>query len=104
VINLLQETLDILKEYGKTPNDVVWVGSQDQYTTWKRFEEHANQSYCSGFGSEEVDPFLIICGNDWWLSRGEYDGSEWWEFNTLPSRPNNFVKLLPLFVRDQVNK
>ena len=23
-------------------------------------------------------------GSDWWLERGEYDGSEWWEFRREP--------------------
>ena len=45
-------------------------------------------NYDNGFGGAEVHGDLKIVGNDWWMERGEYDGSEWWEFKTLP-------KLLP---------
>jgi hypothetical protein len=26
----------------------------------------------------------MVIGSDWWLERHEYDGSEWWEFKSLP--------------------
>lgn len=43
--------------------------------------------YDSGYGWQE------LYGTVWledgtWLSRGEYDGSEWWEHNVLPKIPN----------------
>lgn len=28
-----------------------------------------------------------MAGDDWWLERAEYDGSEWWKFKTLPVEP-----------------
>ena len=28
-----------------------------------------------------------MCGDDWWLARVTYDGNEWWEFKTMPSKP-----------------
>jgi len=33
---------------------------------------------------EEVS--LTVAGDDWWLERHGYDGSEWWEFKTLPKK------------------
>lgn len=94
MINLLQETIDKLKRWGKTPQDVLWVGGKsnvDSYdnntycrTTWDEFAKKANQLYDDGFGGEEVNQDLIIVGKDWWLERHEYDGSEWWEYKTLP--------------------
>ena len=27
-----------------------------------------------------------------WFDRGEYDGSEWWEFQKCPNMPNEFLK------------
>lgn len=43
-------------------------------------------TYDSGFGGQE------LYGTVWftdgcWLSRGEYDGSEWWEYNKYPEIP-----------------
>ena len=42
--------------------------------------------YDSGYGGQE------LYGTVWledgtWLSRGEYDGSEWWKHNVLPDIP-----------------
>lgn len=43
-----------------------------------------NFEYDPGFGSQEV--YGYICLNDYtWLSREEYDGSEWWRLNKYPS-------------------
>lgn len=40
--------------------------------------------YDAGYGSIEIDPSLKVIGEDWWLTREEYDGSEWFEFHTMP--------------------
>lgn len=29
---------------------------------------------------------LVLVGDDWWIERAEYDGSEWWEFKSIPVR------------------
>jgi len=31
-------------------------------------------------------------GDDWWLERHEYDGSEWWVFQKLPIKPQNKIE------------
>lgn len=42
--------------------------------------------YDSGYGGQEL--FGTVWLEDGtWLSRGEYDGSEWWEHNVLPEIP-----------------
>jgi len=43
--------------------------------------------YDSGYGATKVAKDLVIVGEDWWLERCEYNGSEWWEFKTLPVKP-----------------
>lgn len=88
--NLLQETLEVLERYHKLPSDVQWVGSQsgDVATTWEKFVGVADYEYDSGYGGQEVAHDLVIVGIDWWLERGEYDGSEWWSFKKLPVRRN----------------
>jgi hypothetical protein len=86
--NLLQETLDALSANEKSPSDVEWVGSDDGWFTWDEFATVAAAAdYEAWFGSAKVAQDLIVSGNGFWLERGEYDGSEWWEFKTSKKRP-----------------
>lgn len=87
-MNLLQETLKKLEQNGKSPSDVLWVGSLDglHAMPWGDFEKVARFDYDSGFGSQEIASDLVIVGHDWWMTRGEYGGSEWWDFQTIPIR------------------
>ena len=88
-MNLLQETLDELKENGKTPADVRWVGreSVNAKCSWDEFAKQSDFEYYNGYGSAEIPGDLVVAGDDWWLERAEYDGSEWWKFKTLPVEP-----------------
>jgi len=87
-MNLLKETVEVLKANGKKPEDVKWCGSSKfGWFSWSEFTRVADVEYDNGFGASEVAIDLVIVGKDWWLERGEYDGSEWWEFKTLPSKP-----------------
>ena len=90
MINFLEETLEMLKKHGKSPKDVKWVGSENfGWFTWEEFEKIANFEYDNDYGAQEIAYDLVIVGKDWWLERGEYDGSEWWEFKQLPEKPKN---------------
>jgi hypothetical protein len=84
--NLLIETIGYLTICDKTVEDVNWVGSSDgKYViSWQEFEKIGNVNYNSGYGSQEIAADLVVVGNNWWLSRLEYDGAEDWTFNTLP--------------------
>lgn len=88
-MNLLQETLNALKENGKTPADVRWVGraSISAKCTWEDFAKQANFEYNNGYGGAEIPTDLVVVGDNWWLERAEHGGSEWWEFNTTPAEP-----------------
>ena len=88
-INLRQETADILKENGKTAGDVLWVqfGAGKFYCSFDEFMAAANFQYDNGFGGNEIDLTLKVVGDGWWLERGEYDGSEWWEYKSRPDKP-----------------
>src|SRR5690606_32307847 len=56
---------------------------------WENFAAVAQVTdYDPGYGAPEVATDLMVVGDDWWLTRGEYDGSEWWEFNRLPDKPD----------------
>ena len=90
--NLLKETKEILERHSKTFDDVIFIGDRTTHTkmTMKDFLEHANVEYKNGFGIEEINTELILVGKDFWLERHEYDGSEWWEYKSMPN-VNDFV-------------
>lgn len=98
---LLEETIDALKKNNKTEEDVVFCittggveldddceeecpASRFSFQIFKRL---ANFYYDNGFGGVRVDFGLKIVGDSWWLERAQYDGSEWWEFKTMPTPP-----------------
>lgn len=91
--NSLKETIECIVSYGKSTDDVKWVGDEYIYFTWNEFVELAKDlNYDPGFGGNEVIGELMVVGTDWWMSRGEYDGSEWWNFNMLPKIPNQHIR------------
>jgi len=88
MVNLLEETLEHMKEIGKTPNDVRWVGvASGQHTApWDVFRSLARKiDYDNGYGIAEIAVSLVILYMDnTWSSRQEYGGSEWWKYNNPP--------------------
>ena len=83
-INFLKETLNKIEENSVSPDDVLYVFNSFGYCSWEEFEKLANFDYDNGYGLIAIDLNLIVRGSDWWLERGEYDGSEWWEFCREP--------------------
>ena len=100
MVNLLEETLDILQEYGKTIEDVKWIGTHEYTIPIEQFIEVADRMYDGGYGIEEINTGLLVVGEDWWLERGEYDGSEWWELKRMPSKPTMLIEN-PIIFRNQ---
>lgn len=97
MINLLEETKEILENHNKTIEDIKWIGTRKHYVDINKFLELADAEYDSGYGGQEVADNLLVVGNNWWLERHEYDGSEWWEYKSIPQKPNEFLKLKSLF-------
>jgi len=92
--NLWEETISELKDGGKTYDDVVAVCCFDFCIPKSNFEEIAKRTdYDSRFGAQHVATDLMIVGDDFWLERHEYDGSEWWEYKTIPTIPQE-VKIV----------
>lgn len=54
----------------------------------ERFLESIDMPYDSGYGRQELNGIVWLTDGTW-LSRGEYDGSEWWEHNKLPEIPEH---------------
>lgn len=100
--NLLEETLEVLETYNLTIKDIKWIGSEDFKI--QNFFDIANIIYDEGFGGQRIPYDLVIVGEDWWLERAEYDGSEWWRFMKKPIEPSKEKKLenLPLGAYDSL--
>ncbi|MCO4648822.1 hypothetical protein Si024_00226 [Streptococcus infantarius subsp. infantarius] len=85
--NLWEETTTTLMEHGKTFKDVKYIQGSDFGITKENFEKVAKKSkYSSGFGAAEVADDLVVVGDNWWIERHEYDGSEWWEYKEKPKQ------------------
>jgi len=101
-MNFLQETLDVMDRNFKTIDDIDFMNIPEdyhkdkswydsKYTTifdFNKFKEYANKigDYDNGYGGAEVpEETEIVFKDGTWLSRSEYDGSEWWEYNRTPT-------------------
>lgn len=80
---LKEETIEDLKEYGKSVEDVKCVCGNDFQIPVDLFWKLADVKYDKGFGAQEVATDLKLYGDDFWMERHEYDGSEWWEFKQM---------------------
>ena len=55
---------------------------------YEDFLKSLNFDYDSGYGGQELFG-TIWYADGTWSSRGEYDGSEWWEYNKCPDIPQD---------------
>ena len=53
---------------------------------FEQFKKDLNFEYDSGYGLQELSGTLWLKDGSW-MTRGEYDGSEWWECHYLPELP-----------------
>ena len=97
--NFLEETIKVLTNNGKSVDDVCFVTDTNFWCTWKEFSEKANFYYDRGYGMVEINETLYIVGNNWWLERWEYDGSEGWYFKTIVEKPKE--KGIPLITQKE---
>ena len=95
-MNLYAETIDKLKEKGKTNLDVLWIGCKD-FKIDNFWDIAKHTKYDNGFGGQEIAPDLVIVGKDFIMSRKEYDGSEGWIFNiTEEPKETKSIKFLSI--------
>lgn len=64
-----------------------WVKSE-----WDSLLKNIDIEYDNGYGGQE------LYGTIWykdgtWSTRGEYDGSEWWEHHTCPTIPEHLNRI-----------
>lgn len=95
--NLWKETIGVLEKHNLSFDDVVAIYGNDFQITKENFEEVAKKTnYDSGYGSQEVASDLKILGNNFIMTREEYDGSEWWNINFtngIPKEVKHITKL-----------
>lgn len=78
--------------YDDTPPATMFlpVGhTEEQFT---QFMAMLDKTYDSGYGDQ------VLYGHIWyvdgtWSERGEYDGSEWWEYKSCPEIPEELNQL-----------
>lgn len=98
VINAKQELLDIITSRNLTILKIkityTHINLDDNTTITKDITtlDDLNFDYDAGYGSQELFG-IVYCKNSnnrpVWLTREEYDGSEWWDINTIPEFYNN---------------
>ena len=92
-MNLLDETMDALRNVGHSSDDVVWIGSDDgrYWITWDEFAKIADQiDYDQGFGAVEIPKDLVVvflgrAASRWLRRRTTACGAEWWELVEAPT-------------------
>ena len=96
--NCYDELIETLEYINKTVGDIKWFiikkeinyGKNDiviefnQSNVNEKLEKLKTIEYDSGYGGQELFGCVVFNDNTW-LTRGEYDGSEWWEYQTCPS-------------------
>lgn len=98
VINAKQELLNIITSRNLTILKIeityTHINWEDNTAITKDITtlDDLNFDYDAGYGSQELFG-VVYCKNlnnrPVWLTREEYDGSEWWDINTIPEFYNN---------------
>ena len=93
IINAKQELLNIITSRNLTILKIeityTHINWDDNTTITKDITtlDDLNFDYDAGYGSQELFG-VVYCKNSnnrpVWLTREEYDGSEWWDINTIP--------------------
>jgi hypothetical protein len=104
-MNLLKETRQDIELSGHTPEDIIFIGSEQtgHRCTWAEFEVLADVEYDAGFGAQEVASDLIIVFSDgarMW--RHEYDGSEEWSYSFPFKEPAESKPIRRLVVPEEL--
>lgn len=102
--NLLQETLEELESLDKEiswariqcdydvelPKEQIILAPNHSQEELENFFRSLNFNYDSGYGGQHVFGWIVFTDKTW-LSREEYDGSEWWQFNKCPQFENEHI-------------
>lgn len=100
-MNLLFETRNAIEQSGHTPDQIKYIGDMTGHRcTWAEFEVLADREYDDSYGTAHVAMSLMIVFRDGVLTRGEYDGAEWWEYTPKFKTPKKSHPITTLFRQD----
>ena len=94
-INFGKETRDVLIDHGYNITDIYWIGNLEYCLDIMDFFDNADKcDYENGYGSLHIPIDIVIVMKDGsYFSRREYDGSEWWYYNKVSTKPKNVAKI-----------
>lgn len=102
-MTLLAETLEDIGKSGHKIEDIVFIGSEGSghSCTWEEFTALADHEYDNDFGAAKVATDLKIVFSDGCIMcRGEYNGAEWWEYQTPFKMPENKKPIKSVFTQN----
>ena len=76
-------SIDYCEDGPPTPICLLLGFTEDEYL---QFLAKLNFGYDSGYGSQNLDGIIWFRDGSW-ATRGEYDGSEWWDYHKRPDVP-----------------
>jgi hypothetical protein len=91
-MNAKQELLEALERFKIKLEDIEkarigfavgWEIKYAQTETTQELLSALDRDYDNGYGSQELYGYVVV-SKEVWLSRKNYDGSEWWVLNKCP--------------------
>ena len=86
-LNLLEETLDSIKESGHSEDDVSYVGSNDgEYRIdWNQFKDIARNTWYGGYTEDDYteiayDRILVFDDGSRLVRQWQPESESWWEY------------------------
>lgn len=74
--------------FDDTPSEYITLKVNHTPIDLENFLKAIDIEYDNGFGGQTLFGVIWLT-NEIWLTRGEYDGSEWWEGYKYPQLPDN---------------
>ena len=77
-------------------NNVMDINLREGYSIgeYEEFLHKLDFEYDNGYGGQVLHGTVWLIEEGAWLNRGEYDGSEWWEYNKCPQVPDELKSKL----------
>ncbi len=72
-------------DFGNSQYFILRLGASDPETD--AFFESLDFEYDSGYGRQHLFGTVWLEKEGTWMERGEYDGSEWWDYHECPEIP-----------------
>lgn len=103
VVNFLKETMEAIELSGRTPEQIVFIGSErsGHECTWQEFLSLADFNYLPGHSAvcTVAKDLIIVFSDGQKMWRGYYDDAEWWEYSTPFVRPSEKKPINSLSVK-----